>query len=118
EPGSQSYLLIDGLQRLTTLIEYRKTPLKSLSLDAIIEPVDDFVAAVQALWECEAQVVQGALRAWLDNQGRITEEFDGTSLLADLSGRLGLELRGMTSIEAAARRLLTEIRKRVDLDDR
>lgn len=119
EPRGDRYLLIDGLQRLTTLVQYKAAPLKHLSLDAINEVVDDFVGAVKIVKESvEAQAVQDAIRAWLTKQERITENFDGTTLLAEMSLSLELELRNKAAVEAAARRLLKEIRQKVDLDNR
>ncbi|MFA5844165.1 MAG: DUF262 domain-containing protein [Coriobacteriia bacterium] len=117
--GKLTYLVVDGLQRISALAWYQGAQLQRFSLDAIdADDIDAFRAVIisHSVLDLEATDVDDELRSWLTDLKVVSDQFDGSSLIDHVEAELGCTVDDQ--LKTACRTIVGTIRKLVNIDER
>lgn len=123
--GSQTFLLVDGLQRLTALAWFLEQPLLRLSLDALEGPLLEAfrtatIGALPAGSDVELTDIDDVLLSWLRDLRVVCSDLDGGALENALCEQLGC--RRDAALGSACRALVNDeqggIRKQVAISEK
>jgi hypothetical protein len=123
--GMQTFLLVDGLQRLNALAWFLEKPLLRLSLDALEGPIlDSFrTAAIDALpagTDVELTDIDDVLLGWLRELKIVCTDLDGGALENELCAKLSCNRT--PALGSACRALVNDetagIRKQVGISEK
>ncbi|MHB8793252.1 MAG: GmrSD restriction endonuclease domain-containing protein [Thermoleophilia bacterium] len=117
--GKTTYLVVDGLQRITALAWYQGAQLERFSLDAIdtaeIEQFRAIVVKNSERSDLDTTEVDDELRNWLNDLKIVSDEFDGSALIDHMNSQLSCKVDG--ELKKACRSIVAAIRQLVNIDE-